>query len=60
MPPTESQAPNQIPLAVDMDGTLIRTDMMWESFVRLLRRNPLLAVISLFALVRGRAHSGAA
>jgi len=56
MPPTESQSPDQIPLAVDLDGTLIRTDMMWESLVRLLRRNPLLAVISLFALLRGRAH----
>ena len=56
MPPTESHSPTQIPLAVDLDGTLIRTDMMWESLVRLLRRNPLLAVISLFALLRGRAH----
>lgn len=56
MLPTESQAPHPIPLAVDMDGTLIRTDMMWESLVRLLRRNPLMAVISLFALLRGRAH----
>ncbi|HEX5219415.1 MAG TPA: UbiA family prenyltransferase [Verrucomicrobiae bacterium] len=56
MPPPESQSPHQIPLAVDMDGTLIRTDMMWESLVRLLRRNPLMAVISLFALLRGRAH----
>jgi 4-hydroxybenzoate polyprenyltransferase/phosphoserine phosphatase len=55
MPPTESQSTNQIPLAVDMDGTLIRTDMMWESLVRLLRRNPLLALVSLFSLLRGRA-----
>src|SRR3982750_1753058 len=56
MPSTESQSPNQIPLAVDMDGTLIRTDMMWESLVRLLRRNPFLALASLFALLRGRAY----
>ncbi len=46
----------QVPLAVDLDGTLIRTDMMWESLVRLLRRNPLLAFLSFFALLRGRAH----
>src|SRR4051794_30985758 len=56
MPPKESQSPNQIPLAVDMDGTLVRTDMMWESLVRLLRRNPLTALVSLFALLRGRAY----
>jgi 4-hydroxybenzoate polyprenyltransferase len=45
-----------VPLAVDLDGTLIRSDMMWESLVRLLRRNPLAAFASLFALLRGRAH----
>ena len=32
---------SNIPLAVDLDGTLIRTDMMFESLARLLRRNPL-------------------
>lgn len=45
-----------VPLAVDLDGTLIRTDMMWESLVRLLRANPVAACCSLFALLRGRAH----
>jgi 4-hydroxybenzoate polyprenyltransferase/phosphoserine phosphatase len=49
------QPPNQVPLAVDLDGTLIRTDMMWESLVRLLRKNPFAAFLSFFALVRGRA-----
>lgn len=49
-------APNQVPLAVDLDGTLIRTDMMWESLVRLLRKNPFAALLSLFALLQGRAH----
>src|ERR1041385_414715 len=29
-----------VPLAVDLDGTLIRTDMLWESVARLLRKNP--------------------
>jgi 4-hydroxybenzoate polyprenyltransferase/phosphoserine phosphatase len=47
--------PTQVPLAVDLDGTLIRTDMLWESLVRLLRRNPLAAFVSLFALFKGRA-----
>lgn len=29
------------PLAVDLDGTLIATDLLWESVFLLLRRNPL-------------------
>lgn len=44
------------PLAVDLDGTLIRTDMMWETLVRLLRKNPFLAIASLALLFRGRAR----
>jgi len=32
---------SNLPLVVDLDGTLIRTDLMWESLARLLRRNPL-------------------
>lgn len=51
----ENLRDNQIPLVVDMDGTLIRTDMTWESFVRLLRRNPLLVLVSALWLLRGRA-----
>ncbi|HEY2329435.1 MAG TPA: apolipoprotein N-acyltransferase [Verrucomicrobiae bacterium] len=44
-----------IPLVVDLDGTLIRTDMMWESLARLLRRNPLTVFQILFWWTRGRA-----
>jgi len=44
-----------VPLAVDLDGTLIRTDMMWESLSRLLRRNPLAIFPILFWWTRGRA-----
>ena len=54
--PPDVTASLQTPLAVDLDGTLIRTDMMWESLVRLLRKNPLAAFLSVFALLRGRAH----
>ncbi len=53
--PNDAKSPNQIPLAVDLDGTLIRTDMMWESLVRLLRKNPFAAVFSFLVLFRGRA-----
>jgi len=42
MPPTPDASPaNQVPLVVDLDGTLIRTDLLWEHLARLLRRNPL-------------------
>jgi len=44
-----------VPLVVDLDGTLIRTDMMWESLARLLRRNPLAIFQVLFWWMRGRA-----
>lgn len=32
---------NAIPLAVDLDGTLIATDLLWEGLFLLLRKNPL-------------------
>jgi apolipoprotein N-acyltransferase len=44
-----------IPLVVDLDGTVIRTDMMWESIARLLRRNPFALFQILFWWSRGRA-----
>ena len=50
-----ADSPN-IPLVVDLDGTLIRTDMMWESLSRLLRRNPLAIFQILFWWSRGRAQ----
>ncbi|HEX4350256.1 MAG TPA: haloacid dehalogenase-like hydrolase, partial [Verrucomicrobiae bacterium] len=43
------------PLVVDLDGTVIRTDMMWESLALLLRRNPLAIFQILFWWSRGRA-----
>lgn len=47
---------NQVPLAVDLDGTLIRSDMLWESLVRLLRESPLQAVAVPIWWLQGRAH----
>lgn len=44
-----------IPLAVDLDGTLIRTDMLWESLAHWLRRNPFAIFQILFWWVWGRA-----
>jgi len=40
MPSSERPSESQIPLVVDLDGTLIKTDLLWESLARLLRRNP--------------------
>ncbi len=56
MPPTPDAPPaSQVPLVVDLDGTLIRTDLMWESLARLLRRNPFAIFQVLFWWCRGRA-----
>ena len=57
MPPAPNNSnPPAIPLCVDLDGTLIRTDMLWESLVRLLKKNPLALVAVLLWWTRGRAH----
>jgi 4-hydroxybenzoate polyprenyltransferase/phosphoserine phosphatase len=45
----------QVPLVVDLDGTLIKTDLLWEFFVRLLKRNPLWLFATLLWWTRGRA-----
>src|ERR1039457_4240820 len=56
MPQSSVEPPNnQIPLVVDLDGTLIKTDLLWESLARLLRRNPLRIFHVLFWWARGRA-----
>jgi apolipoprotein N-acyltransferase len=56
MPPDFNHlSENQIPLVVDLDGTLIKTDLLWESLARLLRQNPLWLFPILFWWTRGRA-----
>lgn len=45
-----------IPLCVDLDGTLIRTDLLFESALSLLRRNPFYVFAFVVWLLRGRAH----
>ena len=44
------------PLCVDLDGTLVTTDTLWESVVLLVRRRPWLAFATPFWLVGGRAR----
>ena len=53
--PPAAPPDNQIPLVVDLDGTLIKTDLLWESLARLLRRNPFSLFAILFWWTRGRA-----
>jgi apolipoprotein N-acyltransferase len=55
MPQPPNVPPNLIPLCVDLDGTLIKTDLLWESLARLLRRNPFQLLLVLFWWTRGRA-----
>ncbi len=47
---------NPVPLAVDLDGTLIRSDMLWESFARLLRHKPFSALLFPIWWMQGRAY----
>jgi 4-hydroxybenzoate polyprenyltransferase/phosphoserine phosphatase len=49
--------PNEaVPVVVDMDGTLIATDVLLEGGVQLLKRNPLNAMRMLRWLARGKAQ----
>jgi 4-hydroxybenzoate polyprenyltransferase len=48
------QAPK--PLFVDLDGTLIKTDLLVESFIGLVKRHPLVALQAPFWLLRGKAY----
>ncbi len=45
-----------IALAVDLDGTLIASDLLWESLFQLLRTSPLALFLLPFWLLKGRAH----
>ena len=44
------------PICVDMDGTLLRTDLLLETFIAAVRRNPLVLILApLWLLVAGKA-----
>jgi 4-hydroxybenzoate polyprenyltransferase/phosphoserine phosphatase len=45
-----------LPLYVDLDGTLTYTDLLLESFLLLIKRNPFYILSCLFWLLRGRAY----
>lgn len=45
----------RLPLCVDLDGTLIRTDLLLESLIALLKQNPWAAILIPWWWLRGRA-----
>ena len=52
-PPPRADTP---PLCTDLDGTLVRTDLLFESLFALLRRNVLYVALLPFWLLGGRAN----
>ena len=51
-----ASAQNLKPLIVDLDGTLIYSDMLHESSIRVLRDKPLLLLRSPALLIKGKAR----
>lgn len=45
-----------LPLCVDLDGSLIHSDLLLESFLLLIKRNPLYLFLAPLWLLRGKAH----
>lgn len=48
--------PQKIPLCVDLDGTLVRSDTLWESLLRLFKQHPAQLLMTPLWLARGRAY----
>lgn len=46
----------KVPLVVDLDGTLLRTDLLLESALRLIKQKPWLILFMPLWLLRGRAY----
>ncbi|CAB3792853.1 UbiA family prenyltransferase [Paraburkholderia fynbosensis] len=45
-----------VPLCVDLDGTLTHSDVLIESFLILIKQNPLYVFLCIIWLLRGKAH----
>ncbi len=58
--PEKNQSPGQPgtspPLVVDLDGTLVKTDLLIESLFALIKQNPLYIFVIPFWLLKGRAY----
>jgi 4-hydroxybenzoate polyprenyltransferase len=53
---TRQPAQHQVPLVVDLDDTLVRTDLLLESLLVLAKRSPLRLLFVPVWLAKGRAH----
>jgi 4-hydroxybenzoate polyprenyltransferase len=51
-----AEKPSSLPLIVDLDGTLLRTDFLWETALAYLRAAPWGLFLVLYWLARGRAR----
>ena len=47
--------PQQVPLCVDLDGTLVKTDTLWETFIAQLKSRPWRLLLLPWWLLSGRA-----
>jgi 4-hydroxybenzoate polyprenyltransferase/phosphoserine phosphatase len=47
---------SSLPLCVDLDGTLLATDCLWESFIQGLKQNPFIVFLVPVWLMKGKAH----
>ncbi len=56
MEPTASEQANDVPLCVDLDGTLVNSDTLVESAVLLVKANPLYLLAMVVWLFSGKAH----
>jgi len=45
-----------VPLVVDLDGTLIKTDLLYEGFIMLIRKNPVYIFKCLAWLLKGKVY----
>ncbi len=53
----EASRATEVPLCVDLDGTLVRTDVAWECILSLFKSQPLALFLMPLWLLRGMAHA---
>jgi 4-hydroxybenzoate polyprenyltransferase len=51
---SSDEGPVERPLCVDLDGALVRGDVLWEALALFLRKRPWLILVAPFWLMRGR------
>lgn len=51
-----TNADNHTPLCVDLDGTLLKTDILWESLLTLIKKNPAYTFLLPLWLLKGTSY----